>query len=237
MWSRNLSKTFGKMGEKDFTKAIIVALQDEEVIKGLKAAILGDFHQEIQSLQTCVESLTKQLKEKDTTISHLQDQINQLEQKCDTQEQYSRRNSLRLTGLKEHEHEDIGEVVIDIINNKMKVSPEIKVDDIDRIHRVGPKKTNHQRQVIVKFATYRARQRVFEAKRNLREANAGRSTNMFWNEDLTKKRTTLLWQARQQKKAGKIKDCWSYDGNILVKDRNSKIMPISSANELVNIAS
>ena len=49
------------------------------------------------------------------------------------------------------------------------------------------------------------------------------------NEDLTRARSRLLYQARQLKKAKKILDAWSVDGRILVKDKAEKIHLIRTA--------
>ena len=43
----------------------------------------------------------------------------------------------------------------------------VRAEDIDRAHRVGKTVPGKQRPLLVKFATYRVRQRVFRAKRSL----------------------------------------------------------------------
>ena len=42
--------------------------------------------------------------------------------------------------------------------------------------------------------------------------------NIFISEDLTEARQHLLFKCRQARRNGRITDCWSYDGQILVKD-------------------
>ena len=59
--------------------------------------------------------------------------------------------------------------------------------------------------------------------------------HIFINDDLTRRRSHLLWKARQLKKANKISDCWSYDGKILVKDLQNKIINIANENDLEKI--
>ena len=77
----------------------------------------------------------------------------------------------------------------------MKVSPPITPENLDRVHRVGPKRENRPRAILVKFATYRARNLVFRSKKNFKKPEAE-------NEH-------LLFQARQYKTQKKILDCWS----------------------------
>ena len=42
--------------------------------------------------------------------------------------------------------------------------------------------------------------------------------DVYSNEDLTCKRSKLLFEARKCKRAKKISDCWSVDGYVMVKD-------------------
>jgi exosome complex exonuclease DIS3/RRP44 len=92
----------------------------------------------------------------------------------------------------------------------------------------------------VKFATYKVRDNVFRSKKNLKDVNTAQPDEsgqgrmkVFINEDLTKKRSTLLWNARKMKKDQKIQDCWTWDGTVLVKDNAAKIFPIHSYQELL----
>ena len=162
-------------------------------------------------------------------------------------EQYSRRNSLRISGLEEDQSEDVPQKVLDLFNDKMKVSPPVTPYHIHRIHRTGPEKTGVPRQVLVKFATYRVRDKVFRSKRNLKEETShvpspqtAPSSNyetskqkMFLNEDLTRARSNLLWRARLLKKDKVISDCWSWIGTILIKNTAGKI--IRSVSELPSV--
>ena len=61
--------------------------------------------------------------------------------------------------------------------------------------------------------------------------------DIFFNEDLTRKRSGLLYRARQFKKEKRINDCWSYDGRILVKDKDNTVHPISNFANLQNVCS
>ena len=174
-----------------------------------------------------------------------------MESKYDELKQYSRRNSLRITGLSDNDNEDPCETTLNLFD-RMDINPKISIEDIDRVHRVGPK-----------FANYRARHRVFKARSVLRKdgrhpdrpweqkkAATNKQTKegpaasakddsvqhqIFINEDLTKKRTSLLWKVRCIKRDGKINDCWSSDGLILVKNLQNKIIPIHSEEELNNV--
>lgn len=51
---------------------------------------------------------------------------------------------------------------------------------------------------------------------------------MFTNEDLAKFRRGLLFEARKLFKSAQIRSAWSSEGNILIKDKYSRVHRIIS---------
>ena len=96
-----------------------------------------------------------------------------LKQEQDNLEQYTRRNTLCISGLPEKPYEDVASRALKLFNRKMKVP--ITINDIDRAHRFGKKKDDRPRGIMVKFATYRARSSVFRAKACLYPGGASRA--------------------------------------------------------------
>ena len=97
--------------------------------------------------------------------------------KCDQDrlEQHTDRNSLRISGVPESEHEDVCGKVMGLCNGKLRIP--VKTSDIDRVHRVGRPGTV-PRQFLVKFATYGSRTSVYKAKSVLRPG--GRHPHSPW---------------------------------------------------------
>ena len=160
------------------------------------------------------------------SIETLKVKVSELEEKLDSHEQYSRRNSIRISNMCESEHENLAAKVCDLFD---KLECNIEASDIDRIHRSGPVQQGKTRQVLVKFATYQARQRVLKSKAKLRQLAEDEAEEdeepriLFFNEDLTKRRATTLWKLRGLKKQKKVQDCWSFDGTVLYKDVHGKV--------------
>ena len=214
------------MDSQDFIANLLTALKNTEIRKTLGEIVSETVKNEIVLLR-------KELKEKDQVISQLQHKVISLESDNDVLEQYARRNSLRLFGLPEEEGEDTATRAVSFINNTMQVEPPITMEDIDRVHRISKKKMTltpstsdssspsindpKPRPIIIKFATYRARHRVISKKRNLQ------GTEIFLNEDLTQARSTLLYKARVMKRQKCITDVWTYDGAIVIKDKDKRI--------------
>ena len=106
-------------------------------------------------------------KEKSVLLQQISELKADNEIKFDEHEQYSRRNCLVITGLPETEVEDTDTIIHNLFLNKLGMNMDIY--QIDRSHRLGPRhyrddQTLINRLVIVKFATYRSRKTVFNAK-------------------------------------------------------------------------
>ena len=84
----------------------------------------------------------------------------------------------------------------------------------DHSNRVGSAFTPKPRPVLVKFATYRARERVYKARSCLKKKNL----SIFINEDLTRKQAKLAAAARRLKKDKKLLETWRHDGKVFVKN-------------------
>ena len=55
-----------------------------------------------------------------------------------------------------------------------------------------------------------------------------KGTNIFINEDLTKTRATLAWKSRILKREKKIRDTWTRDGMIFIKNNQDEIRTLTS---------
>lgn len=206
----------------DFAAEFQRFLSDPSNHQLIQTAFCGPLLQEIRLLK-------EELAERNTKIKDLESTVAYLEDQNDALEQYTRRNSIRISGVAESEGESCDDVVLATINEKMAVSPPITLDHIDRLHRVGKKGTGKARQIIVKFTSYRHRARVMAKRRELR------GSDIFVNEDLTRKRSQIMWHCRAEKRQHKLQDCWSFDGRISVKDLRGKVHSITKLENLYEL--
>ena len=126
-------------------------------------------------------------------------------------------------------------VKLNIIDEKMGFLPPIKCENIERCHRLG-RQVDGQRQpraVIVRFNSERLRDAVFRARGSLKDFNntQERATRICLNEDLTAKCASLAFKTRELKKAGRITDCWTAGGRIIIKDNTNRIKELTGLNE------
>ena len=114
--------------------------------------------------------------------------------------------------------------------------------DIDRSHRVGKLDNKSRpanggprrhRDIIVKFATYNAKHRLFEKRKDLREIPE--RTNVYINEDLTRTRAKLLYDERTLHVAlvNKIQGAYSLDGKIFIRDNEDKRLLVKSDSDIL----
>ena len=119
--------------------------------------------------------------------------------KVDDLEQYSRRTSVRVEGLKYTPGETNEQLVQLVKNNLAKIDIQLLDSDIIRLH-LSSKPFTRERdgvtvaQTLVKLSNWRMREKLHSANRLAREKNAGYRVH----HDLTKRRFTLLKNAREK---------------------------------------
>jgi len=191
----------------------------------------------VDKLRHKVAELRSIIIAKDKQISDLTKRVEVLEDKADDIEHYSRRNSLRISGIPGGEGEDVLQETLRVVNSTL--LPPLTVKEIDRVHRVGAKLPDKTRQMLIQLVTYRTRCRVFTARRGIMftQPAPGPSTKLtthpvYVNDDLTKTRSHLLYECRKAKKNGKIKETLSINVNILIRDNASRVSQIKNIRDL-----
>ena len=169
-WTRKRSVDMG-VTEQELSDGLLIALANSTLADKVSQILCADLRREVGSLREAVKT-------RDARITQLEQKVEEQSHLIDTLEQYSRRNSMRLNGVVETEHEDLLATCMALFNSRMAVEPPIRSDDIDRIHRVGKPGPGRKRAVLVKFATYQAKERVYRFKSKLKPG--ARDPNAPW---------------------------------------------------------
>ena len=115
--------------------------------------------------------------------------------------------------MNESENEDTDTVVTETLNELLQ--EKLTDIDTDRSHRIGRlKKGKQSRPIIIKFARYNIRNRVFKNKKKLKD------TGISITESLTQKRMQMLTKAKNK---FLFKNVWTQDGKILVESDDNTI--------------
>ena len=179
-----------------------------------------------------IKKMSEELSAKETRIVKLEKEVSELRAIQDDQEQYSRRESLRFSGIVETKDELTDALVLEVVNTKMKVSPPLQPSDIARSHRSGKTETGKTRQVLVKFTSYALRDRVIRARKALKTVNSEEEKEYMVTEDLTRERSFIAFKARVLKRGGTIKDTWTWDGRIYIMDTHGHVTAFTRRHEL-----
>ena len=132
----------------------------------------------LDALSKKIDELETEIKNKDEKIQLLENRVEILEEEKESQgkeiddlEQYSRRNYLFLHGVVETNAECTDDIIIKTCAEELGI--DVKQEDLDRSHRLGKVKRNDNkpRPIIVKFARYAVRNKVFSNKKKLKVKN------------------------------------------------------------------
>lgn len=205
----------------DFAVEFRKFLTDDANKALLQDTISGPLVEEIRDLK-------RNLADRDCHIESLEKKVATLQEKNDQLEQYSRRNSVRVAGIAEEDREDATQKVLDVLNNHMSLDPPLTLEHVDRAHRTGAPNPGRPRAILLKLTSYRQKQRIMSNRFSLFNTQPSISVN----EDLTRPRATLLWHARRAKKQGRILDCWTMDGRVMIKDCHESKHRIANALDL-----
>ena len=155
-------------------------------------------HQELVS----VKAENAQLKE---NLSTLEEKFAALADKCeedrlnwliavDKNEQYSRKDSLRISGIAHSDNETNEQLENKIIHIASKAGVQLKKEEISVTHRLKPDRKGGV-PTIIKFTSRRAKDKVYMAKKNLKGKEG--MDDVYITEDLTRLRFRTLLSAKK----------------------------------------
>lgn len=159
--------------------------------------------------------------------------VRRLTYENDRLQQYTRRESVRIWGVKTvagEKAEDVEKRALDIIHD---AGVDCTPDDLQAVHRVG-KEDKGSKAILVKFVSRRKRRELMKAKKALKEKEG--YDKIYINDDLTPLRSRLLGYI---KKLEHVDKAWSIDGKLMVKlngqDKDAKPTAVETPDDLFDI--
>ena len=197
-----ISKLDGKVD--DLTKSLEFTQQEVDELK----ANIKENGKERSEDKYKIQNLTEQLES-----SH--DKIKELENRVNLQEDYSRRNNIRISGMDEmgdgETWEQTAAEVTSLIEEKMQI-PGIL---LERAHRVGQRRDAKPRPIVARFTRHCDRENVMRNARKLK------GTNIFMNDDLCAAsqavKNAQMPQFKQARAQGKI--AFFRHTRLIIKDK------------------
>ena len=197
----------------------------------------------ISDFQKTMDGFTDALKKMNAlTLENqsLKTQINTLNTRIESMEQYQRANSLEIQGMPESKNENLVDVV-----KKIGDFIDFKIDEnkIDCVHRILSRNPNLPKPIIVKFNSRIYKENVLgAAKIKIRSKTDRKGPGLFLdnsdkpifiNENLSSVKKFLYKNARDLAKTKGFKFVWTRNGNIFLrKNEQSKIILVEDSSVL-----
>ena len=139
-------------------------------------------------------------------VQNLQRNLLLMRYENDRLEQYCRRETIKVVGLKEEEGEDTEQKVLEIFKV---VGADITPADVSVVHRTGDRKRKG-RPILVCFVSRKKRKEVMQKKKVLKDKREYAGVYVF--DDLTTLRAKMLYYLK--KKVPVVENAWTIDGRI-----------------------
>lgn len=158
--------------------------------------------QEVKNLQENKRKDEANIRSIKQQNENLVTQVKGLEERCNYQEDYSRRNNLRLSGVMERPGGETWEQTVVLVRTLFSQQLQLSGVNIERAHRTGKPSPQGHRTIVVRFATFADRELV------MRSTNKLSGTKIFINEDLCPASQAILRsqlpQLKKAKSEGKV---------------------------------
>ena len=161
----------GILSDQNIMDKFVVSLCEIPHIKSkLVEHLLPTLDQQVAGILTPLRETVDLLSQK---LSESEMRCDELEWRNDDLEQYTRRQSIRIAGIPEKLSENTDDEVVKFATKVLNI--QFEPDEIDRSHRVGPPRDPAEnpkpREIIVRFVSYKSRQKLLRAKKTMHEHN------------------------------------------------------------------
>ncbi|KAK3089664.1 hypothetical protein FSP39_005463 [Pinctada imbricata] len=158
--------------------------------------------------------LTEANAERARAVRVLENQFEDLEEialeasaRSNYNEQYSRKNNIKIHGVQESQGEDTAEVVSNLLADVAKIR--LDEDDVIALHRV-PGKPRVPRPILVKLKNSNAKAKIMRKRSDVKNAGKG----MRLSDDVTKRNSDLIQRLQDH---DHIYQAWYFNGGVYAK--------------------
>ena len=185
-------------------KSYLTSQEFKDIIaKAVKEAV-------VQPMESILKELKAEIAVLEGKVKTLEDTIEKVAAKANDNEQFSRRQNVRVTGFVEENEENCAEKFVNLCREK--IGLDVNDDIVDRAHRVGKKEEGTNRAIIVRLKTHKDKLAILCNRKNLR------GSGFYINEDLTKINQKLSYTARVT--CTNVDTSWTVDNKIFVKRKS-----------------
>ena len=205
---RNTSQSVSSLNESDLTAIKVVNLL-LPAVNAISSNMVG-----------------KHVRAQDAKVNKICSVIRMNTYDIDKQNQYSRRENIRINGLQETEGTDEFDIFRQLCE-KMEII--VKKEDIVACHRVGDAKRK-PRPLLVRVVSRDLKYKIFSNKKKLKDNPDLKK--VFINEDLTQLRMKLL---QYVKRIDTVKSAFTKEGKIVCIMKDGKKYTVENPDDLFNL--
>ena len=254
------------MDDNTFKLFLQQALNDSVVVAKFQDIFKSFFSNIADTIAAkTIEALKTENQKKDVIIATQQREIHDLQDKIDDMDQWTRRGSMRIQGLREDGAGTLQDKLLKLFNNDLKIQPPIMLEEVEVTHRLPrrrPAAAVHEpasksagdreadgdassrqspqppQTVILKFLSRRTKSRVMvkDVRKKLKDLDpTSYPYPVYFQDDLTARRAKLAYEARQLRQLGAISDTWIAHSKVIIKDNYNRIHSVTSPRELTKL--
>ena len=189
--------------QKELSGEIQDVIKSVDFLSNTVNGLRQELKQTKEALRKAKEEETMRMKQLEEEVSFLKLQNKFLNRKAESLENYSRKDNLLISGIKETEREDCRAITKAFLKDTLKISKNADIQgdpgiEIARCHRVGRFEPGKSRPLLVSFCHYEDKETVLRQRRHLKD------TQYFMNDDLclesTRRRDSLIPLLKELKK-------------------------------------
>lgn len=181
--------------------AIISKQLRGDIVSELKTELINIIRTEIRSELKDIGILKGKVSSLEAENAKLRAELHDRKIEIDEIDQYGRRMCLNICNVPGDTGDSSENVTDKLLALAKKADIDISSGDIDRCHRLGRQKGATSRKIIVKFTNSTARQRVYNARKKI-------GSGIFIQENLTRYREGLAYEARQLVRSKHLDKTW-----------------------------
>ncbi|XP_013380206.1 unconventional myosin-Vb [Lingula anatina] len=179
---------------------------------------IGELRERIDSLELENDALREQLAGKEKSLRKLTETVEQANyasnnaiKMANYNEQYSRKNNIKIYGVIEKEHENTRDVVCKVLKEQGEV--QITADDITAVHRI-PGRQGSPRPILMHVKNTEIKVRIMRSRSTLKRHDKG----VRLADDITKLNAQLLQRLKENEQ---IEQSWFYNGSVYGKVKHT----------------
>ena len=172
-----------------------------------------------EKLEKNMERMTDQQQKTEERVKYLEDKLFALTKKAVINEQYHRRQSIRIFGVPETRQENCQQLVVDMCNNRLQKT--LSPADLTSTHRITS--STKRQPIIAVFATHDMKMAILKERKKLK------GSNQVISEDLC---VELHQTLNRLNNDSRVAQAWSWDSRIFAKRHDGAVARIEWAQSL-----